>query len=152
MTRLEGRALAEAPIVEEADEPATVPVPVVAAPAAALADAQAPGPAPAPDDAAPAVVRKTLAQLFKQPEAALVALRNDAVMTAQVVAPPVDALQLIQQILDVKRCGAALEKKAAAKALRDHLDPLTPADHAVCQFCECQPTFKLHESVEFTLK
>ena len=25
------------------------------------------------------------------------------------------------------------------------------ADHAVCQFCECQPTFKLHESVEFTL-
>ena len=95
--------------------------------------------------------RPSRSSSFKQPEATLVALRNDAVMTAQVVAPPVDALQLIQQILDVKRCGAALEKKAAAKALRDHLDPLTPADHAVCQFCECQPTFKLHESVEFTL-
>ena len=35
-------------------------------------------------------------------------------------------------------------------ASRLHLGPLTPADHPVCQFCVCQPTFKLHESVEFT--
>ena len=59
------RTLAEASIVEEADETATVLVPVIAAPAAVFADAQVPAPSPAPDDAAPAVVRKTLAQLFK---------------------------------------------------------------------------------------
>ena len=49
----------------------------------------------------------------------LTALGKDAEMATQTIVPPSDAVQLVQQVMDVQRCSAAREKRAAALARRE---------------------------------
>ena len=117
------KALAEEPPVVEVAE-AAPPAPAPAAPVAAAADVDepAPPPAPAPQPEAPApsaALRRTLSQLFKETVTVLTALGKDAEMATQTIVPPSDAVQLVQQVMDVQRCSAAREKRAAALARRE---------------------------------
>jgi len=112
----------EPPVVEEEETAPPAPAPAAPVPAAAVVDEPAPPPAPAPQPEEPApsaALRRTLSQLFKEPVTVLTALGKDAELATQTITPPSDAVELVQQVMDIQRCSAAREKRAAVLARRE---------------------------------